>query len=263
LRCSRSLETDFLERDFVGSYGVPAPLRKIQSVFMVFPLLGKRFPGERLCWYLLCSRTLEKDCWYLRCSSLERDFLERDFVGIYCVPAPLRKIVGIYRVPAPLRKTLLVFTVFPLPGKRFPGERFCRYLRCSRSLEKDFVCIYGVPAPRKEISWRDFVGIYGVPAPLRKILSVFAVFPLPGKRFPGERFCLYLRCSRTLEKDLVGIYCGPAPWKQISWRERFCLYLRCSRSLEKYFGGIYGAAASWKEISWSEILLVFTVFLLP
>ena len=59
-----------------------------------------------------------------------------------------------------------LFTVFP-----FPGERFCWYLRCSRSLEK------------------DVVGIYGVPAPLRKILLVFTVFPLPGTRLC--RFCKY------------------------------------------------------------------------
>jgi len=69
-------ERDFLGRDFVGTYGVPAPSRKTLLVFMVFPLLGTRFPGERFCLYLRCSR------------SLERDSLERDFVGSYGVSDP-------------------------------------------------------------------------------------------------------------------------------------------------------------------------------
>jgi len=221
----------------------------------------------------------EKECPYLRCSrSLEIDFLERDFLSIYGVPALLRKILLVFAVfPLPgkrfPRETLLVFTVFPLPR-----ERFCGYLQCPRSLERDFcreiLSIFMVfPIPWERFCWfpllgrrlpgeGDFVGIYGVPAPLRKILSVFTVFPLPGKRFSGERFCLYLRCSRSLEKDLVGIYSVPAPWEDISWRE-ICWYLRCSRSLKKDFVGFYGVLCPWKGISLREILSVFAVFPLP
>jgi len=93
--------------------------------------------------------------------------------------------------------------VFPLPGKRFLGQRFCRYLLCCRSLEKDFVSIYSVPAPWKEISWREIL-------------------------------CRYLRCSRSLEKD-------------------FCWYLRCSRSLgrdflEREFVRIYDVPAPLRKI---------------
>jgi len=113
-------------------------------VFTVFPL-----PEERFWWYLLCSRSLEKD---FVCILRASRSVERDFDAIYGVHTPWREIV-------------LLFTVFPVLG-----GRFCRYLRCARFLERDFACIYGVPAP------------------LRKILSVFTVFPLPGKRFPGERF---------------------------------------------------------------------------
>ena len=87
-----------------------------------------------------------------------------------------------YVVFGTVNHILPIFIVFSLPGKRFllfivfllPGNKFCRYLSCSRSLERDFVAIYRVPAP-----WR-------------KILSLFIVFPLP-----GERFWCCLSCSRS------------------------------------------------------------------
>ena len=68
----------------------------------------------------------------LSCSgSLERDF------------------VGVYRVPAPGREISLLFIVFPLPR-----ERLCRYLSCSRSPERDFVDIYRISVHFDDIRLR-------------------------------------------------------------------------------------------------------------
>jgi len=73
-----------------------------------------------------------------------------------------------------VKQILTVFIVY-----RLPGERFCSYLLCSRSLERFFRYL-SCPGSRE----RDFVAIY-------RVRAHFDDIPLS----LGSRCCRYLQCS--------------------------------------------------------------------